>query len=179
MKKLVSIILALVLFVIPSICLADETKEPVNIYLFKGKTCSHCHEFLEWIDSLDDDIKAKFNLIECEVWYNTVNNTAMSKVAEIMGDDVSGVPYFVIGETSFAEGFKSSMADSIIDAIEKEYEKDTRYDVVKENNITIEPDGVEKEVEKEKTNPIVITAIFAFIIIGGGALVYISTKSGL
>ena len=184
MKKVIILSLLVMLLLIPYVTSAEETeevvenKEPVNLYLFMGDTCHYCENFIEWLDTLDDNIRQRFNIIKIEVWKNASNSSAMDEVAEIMGDDSGSVPYIVIGDFSYI-GF-SEVDDSqiIIDAINEEYEKDTRNDVIVDNDINVQP-LVEVEKEPEKVNPVVIIGIFAFIIIGGGALIFFANKKGL
>ena len=181
MKKILLLSLLFVLLLIPSVSHAEEeqeAKEPVNLYLFMGATCHYCEGFLDWLETVDDDVKSKFNLVKLEVWKNAVNNSAMQKVADIFDDDSGSVPYIVIGDFSFIGFSESRDAQTIINAINDEYAKDTRNDVIKDNDITVQP-TVDAVKEPEKTNPAVIIGIFTFIIIGGAALVFIANKKGL
>ena len=98
-----------------------------------GATCHYCEGFLDWLETVDDDVKSKFNLVKLEVWKNAVNNSAMKKVADIFDDDSGSVPYIVIGDFSFVGFSESRDAQTIINAINDEYAKDTRNDVIKDN----------------------------------------------
>ena len=82
MKRICNLLIALVLLVVPVICLAEGEKKAVDIYIFYGKTCPHCEEFFTWTKSLSKEEKAKFNLVKYETWYNTTNSNALTKVAE-------------------------------------------------------------------------------------------------
>ena len=70
MKKILLLSLLFVLLLIPSVSHAEEeqeTKEPVNLYLFMGATCHYCEGFLDWLETVDDDVKSKFNLVKLSI----------------------------------------------------------------------------------------------------------------
>ena len=60
----------------------------------------------------------------------------MEKVSNKLGDDVSGVPYIVIGKKSWT-GYASSYDDAIKSEIKSQYDKNSsdRDDVVKNLNV--------------------------------------------
>lgn len=177
MKKVWKLLIALVLFVFPVICLAEGEKEAVDIYVFYGKTCPHCEEFFTWTKSLSKEEKAKFNIVKYETWYNTTNSNALTKAAEHFGDDKSengyGVPYIIIGETRFS-GFGDTNKDQILAAIDNYYNQDERTNLIEELGLEVQADAPEK-VEKTKT-AVVVAVVFA-ICIGAGALIYTVSKS--
>lgn len=108
----------------------QETEEQINIYLFRGKGCSHCHEFLEYVATdLIKEYGEYFKVVSYEVWGNEDNAELFKKVATFMKDSGRGVPYIIIGDQSFA-GYTSTMNDSIIAALKKAYEN--KYDVMEE-----------------------------------------------
>lgn len=177
MKRICNLLIALVILVVPVICLAEGEKEAVDIYIFYGKTCHHCEEFFTWTKSLSKEEKAKFNLVKYEAWYNTTNSNALTKVAEHFGDDKSesgyGVPYIIIGKTRFS-GFGDTNKDQVLAAIDEYYNQDERTNLIEELGLTVEADAPEK-VEKTKT-AVVIAVVFA-ICVGAGALIYTVSKS--
>lgn len=177
MKKVWKLLIALVLFVFPVICLAEGEKKAVDIYVFYGKTCPHCEEFFTWTKSLSKEEKAKFNIVKYETWYNTTNSNALTKAAEHFGDDKSengyGVPYIIIGETRFS-GFGDTNKDQILAAIDNYYNQDERTNLIEKLGLEVQADAPEK-VEKTKT-AVVVAVVFA-ICIGAGALIYTVSKS--
>ena len=111
----------------------EESKDKVNVYLFRGNTCSHCFDAVTFFASIAGEYGNYFNLKSYEVWSNSDNSDLMSKVAEKLGDEVNGVPYIVIGKKAWS-GFTDSYGDEIKSAIKEQYEKKStdRYDVLKE-----------------------------------------------
>lgn len=166
MKKVILGIITLIIAIIP-FSLKVQAKEPVNIYLFRGEGCPHCEEFLEFIDNLDAETKSYFNLVEYEVWNNKQNNRLMQQVASVLGDNVSGVPYIIIGTKTFPDGYSASMDEEIIAAIKDYYNSDIRYDVM---------DEIDTTVKEEKTNPLAIALLVGIIVIGGIGLVIVTSK---
>ena len=101
-------------------------KKKVNIYLFWGDGCPHCEAELKYLDSIVDKYGKYFNIFALEVWHNEKNKKLYVKLAEKMGDEVSGVPYTIIGEKAFS-GYSEEIDKEIIKAIKNQY-KDS-YDV--------------------------------------------------
>lgn len=106
-----------------------DSSDKVNIYLFRGATCTHCYDLLSFLESIIDDYGDKFNAITFEVWNNKDNNKLMQKVADLYGDDVTGVPYLVIGEYTFT-GYDESFNEAIIAAIDSLYNSEDPYDIM-------------------------------------------------
>ena len=106
-----------------------ESEEKANIYLFRGSGCSHCYEFLTYLEAITEEYGKYFNLISYEVWNNANNQQLLERVAKKLGDDVSGVPYIVIGRHSWA-GYSESLNEEIYEAIQEEYENKNKNDIV-------------------------------------------------
>ena len=141
-----------------------ESDDKVNIYLFRGKGCSHCHEFLEYVSS--DLVKKygdKFNLVTYEVWQNRNNSELMQEVASYLGEEASGVPFIVIGDKSFS-GYAKSMNSELESAIDSLYNSQDKYDVLKEK------ESHPKVVKKEKKNNVLT---ITFIALAGLAIIVI------
>lgn len=107
----------------------DDNKK-VNVYIFRGSTCSHCFEAIDHFASIYKDEGKYFNVKTYEVWANEDNNELMEKVAKKLGDEVSGVPYIVVGKKSWS-GYAASYDEEIMSTIKSEYNKDKKNDVVK------------------------------------------------
>ena len=130
MKKLSYLLVAAIILVFPFVASA---KEKVNVYMFRGEGCPHCEEALEFFDTLsnDEEYKDLYKLVTYEVWYDEANSKLMQNVADALGEQVSGVPYIIIGKKTFS-GYAASYDDRIKDAI-KEASEDKEYkDVVAE-----------------------------------------------
>lgn len=161
MKKIKKILMILALILVSYGMPTVQAKEKVNIYLFYGEGCPHCEALMEYLDGLDDETKAKFKLVKNEVWSNEENSNLMERVAEKIGDDeVSGVPYFVIGKKSFS-GYSESLNEDILAAIDKASK--SNYDVM---------DNLNTKASNSSNNTLVYISI-AIIVIGiAGLLVY-------
>ncbi len=108
-----------------------ENDKQAVIYLFRGQGCSHCHEFVEFLNSISKEYGNYFRLVAFEVWQDNTNSALLSKIAAFNGDDPNntGVPYFVIGEKVFNMGYGASMADDVKEAIMKQY-NNPGYDLI-------------------------------------------------
>jgi len=144
----------------------NNQKNKVNVYMFRGNGCSHCHEFLEYLSSIIDNYGKYINVVTYEVWENQDNAALMEKVAEKFEEEASGVPYIVIGEKTFS-GYSSSMNEEIIDLIKEEYEKEERYDVMKELDVdtTVSEEKVKNNAESSVSDVVVL--VIGLVVIGG------------
>lgn len=97
----------------------DYNADKVKVYVFYGATCSYCAALHEFFDELENDYnyKNKFEIKYYEVWNNSSNYELMMKVANKMGDNVGGVPYYIIGDKSF-NGYAESLNEDIKKAID-------------------------------------------------------------
>lgn len=96
----------------------DENK--VNIYMFWGNGCPHCEEQLEFLESIETEYGDYFNLNLFEVWENEKNRQLLQEFASAMGDEVSGVPYTIIGNRSF-EGFNEKNQEEFLQIIKEQH----------------------------------------------------------
>ena len=90
-----------------------------NIYIFWGDGCPHCKALAKFISKLPAETKDKVNVYSFEVWSDKDNKAFMKKFGKYLGEDVSGVPFMVIGDKIF-DGYSSGDAKTdqqIIDAI--------------------------------------------------------------
>ena len=110
-----------------------EEEDKVNVYLFRGKGCTHCKRFLTFIESITEEYGKYFNLISYEVWYNEENAALMENVKEYLHVYKDGVPFIVIGDNKYI-GFGDADGEKIKKAIMDEYNSKKRYDVLVEMN---------------------------------------------
>lgn len=136
MKKLLTLC-TIAFFFLPFSVKAEE-KVKVPVYLFRGEGCPHCEDALTYFNGLDEEDKKKIDVVKYEVWYNEENEKLMAKVAEKLGETVTGVPYIVVGEKSFS-GFTDSIGEAIMDLVNEMYENDNIVDLVAD----IETDALE------------------------------------
>lgn len=176
MKKiLLSILTIFMVLMFPLSVIAEgkETREveenkKVNVYLFWGNGCGYCEAAKKFFASIEEDYGKYFNLVEYEVWYDKDNNALKESVAEYFNDDVTGVPYIIIGETTFG-GYASTYDGDIKKAIKEAYEDEEYEDIVaKVKGGDIEP--------AKNYDTLIVIGIFVVIIGGFGALIYFSRK---
>lgn len=124
-----------------------ENDKQIIIYMFRGKGCSHCQEFLNYVaNTLISKYGDKFKLVSFETWNDINNSKLLNTVASFLGDQAGGVPYIIIGDKTFL-GYGSSMNEEIESTITSLYNSKKRYDVFKEIN---------KKEKKEVSNLAVI-----------------------
>jgi len=117
----------------PNFVLKDVTynENKVNIYLFWGDGCPHCEKEKEFFDKIEKEYGEYYILHKYEVWHNDNNQQLLENFANKMGDDVSGVPYTIIGNQTF-KGFSESVEEEIINAITSQYKNS--YDIYFDKN---------------------------------------------
>jgi len=131
-----------------------DTDDQVTIYLFRGKGCSHCYEFLTYVaEELMPEYGNEIKFVTFEVWNDTKNASLMTEVGKYLDVDASGVPFIVIGDKSYA-GYAESMNSEIVAAIEEA--KESGYDIIDSINsgakhVTVAEIGTYVE-EKAKEN---------------------------
>ena len=97
----------------------DLSSNKPNIYIFWGDGCPHCKALAKFISKLPAETKNKVNIYSFEVWSDKDNKTFMKNFGKYLNQDVSGVPFIVIGDKIF-DGYSSgdSKTDQqILDAI--------------------------------------------------------------
>lgn len=165
MKKLKYLLLFVaVLLVIPFGVYADEAKEEVKVYLFRGEGCPHCQEAEEWFKSIEDELGNKFEVVDYETWYNEENANLMQQVAKARGETAEGVPYIIIGDMSW-NGFDSSYEEDMKEKINQLYDQnaDERYDIMKYVSL-----GAGKDSKKEEKKSSDVLSLILIIIVTGG-----------
>lgn len=143
-----------------------ESDDKVNVYIFRGSTCSHCLDAVAHFASIAKDEGKYFNVKTYEVWSNSDNNDLMNDAANEIGDsEVSGVPYIVIGKKSWS-GYAASYDDEMMKEIKSEYNKDKskRYDVIKAVNG--EATGEKSGIAGDVISVVIIIAVIGLITYG-------------
>ena len=107
-------------------------KNKVNIYFFWGSTCPHCKAEFAFFDEIKEEYGDYYNLYTYEVWENPDNEKIMNKFADALNEEVTGVPYTVIGDVSFT-GFGESSKEKFIEAIKNKHQNssDVYFDKIK------------------------------------------------
>ena len=140
---------------------SEESKE-VKIYFFRGEGCPHCAEAEEWFQSIEEEYGSKFEIVDYEVYNSQENSDLMDRVAEARDEEVTGVPYIIIGNQSW-NGFSAELEDEILSQIESEYETEpsSRYDIMQ-----LLPQLESESKEKSKSTDVVATIII-ILVVGG------------
>ena len=108
----------------------DENK--VNIYFFWGDGCPHCEAEFEFFESIANEYGDYYTLNTFEVWNNEENANLLEVFSKSMNEDITGVPYTVIGDqtfTGFSDEYKEKMINAIISQHKNSY--DVYFDSIK------------------------------------------------
>ena len=190
MKK-IKLFLAIImcLFAMPLAVLADEGSDDnvevtsgetevqeednrVKIYFFRGEGCPHCADAEEFFNSIEEEYGQYYKILDYETWYNSDNAALLQKVGEARNEEISGVPYILIGDKSWS-GYDDSFADDIKDTIKSEYEKAVadRYDIANYVDFTNATGNVEEEAKKSNDAMVLIIILLAGAGIAYGVIV--------
>lgn len=180
MKK-IKLFLAIImcLFAIPLAVLADEGSDDnvevtsgetevqeednrVKIYFFRGEGCPHCADAEEFFNSIEEEYGQYYKILDYETWYNSDNAALLQKVGEARNEEISGVPYILIGDKSWS-GYDDSFADDIKDTIKSEYEKAVadRYDIANYVDFTNAAGSVTEAAKKSNDAMVLIIILLA------------------
>ncbi len=168
-NKILLVVLLLVLLVIPSVTLAKEIKyntldfektlqeeelekkyekyspdkDAITIYLFRGKGCTYCRAFLDFMNSITNEYGKYFKMESYEVWNDSNNSQYMTAISNFLGKPASGVPYIIIGDQVFPGFNAEAYGEGIKNAIKTLYDtkKSDRYDVMEEYKKSLEEDN--------------------------------------
>ena len=181
MKKfLVTLLMLTSLMVLPIKVNADDT---INLYLFRGDTCQHCEDALEYINNHREEIPENVEIITYEVWDNDENAKLMDAVADTLEVDKTdnfGTPFFVIGH-EYINGYGTSTWEELFDIVNDYKENGGYEDVVKS---TIQEEKLEVEAltledlysEPSMVATIIVYCVFGAIVLGFIAMIVFSRK---
>lgn len=144
----------------------EESTDKINVYIFRGSTCSYCLKAVSFFASIVDEYGQYFNLVTYEVWANSDNASLMDRVAATFDEEVTGVPYIVIGDQSYP-GYINTMDDELKEQIVAAYKSTDRYDVM--NNLGV-------VITKSSNNAYAAFAIALEIIIAISLVLYINNR---
>ena len=201
MKKVfLGVLVALSLALMPNVKAAEDDlpvitdHEKVTIYLFRSKTCRHCHDFLEYFAENYYKYQDYFEIVTYEV-SNADNYELMTTVKERMGEEVDGsVPYIVIGNNFDQLGFGTDGTDIIEEALNA-YEDESYVDyvnqIIEEENLDPAETSLEEAASEIGASVVglngedpdaglsdgaIVAIIFGILILGFGGLVLYSRK---
>jgi len=183
MKKfLLGVILLLSLIILPKEVLASDK---VTIYIFRGSTCNHCEEALNYINDHKDEINENIEIVTYEVFENSNNSKLQDAVAEKLGVDTTakdyGVPFIVIGD-KYIKGYGGAatfikMMDIAEDYLDDDNYKDVINETIKDLNIKVKGLLLEDIFsEPSKVVTIVVYSIFGAVVLGIVAMIVFSRK---
>lgn len=101
-------------------------KDKVNVYLFWGDGCPNCEAEHQFFKEIKQELGDYYILNSFEVWYNEDNQDLLKQFSTKMGDEVSLIPYTIIGNKTFI-GFGEKTKNQIKSAIKEQYKNS--YDV--------------------------------------------------
>ena len=184
MKKILILCsLVLSLFILPMNGYAEEESNTITVYLFRGDTCAHCHEALEYISNHREEIPEGVEIVTYEVWENGINRDFHNEVAERLGideDDYDTVPCFVVGEEHIL-GYSTGTWDELFD-IARDYQDNGDYkDIVEEVNRDLQLDVEARTLDDLYSEPsvvatIIVYSVFGVIILGFVVMIVFSRK---
>lgn len=133
---------------VSAIELPEKTdKERVNLYLFYGKTCSHCHNFIEYfLKNYKEEYEDYFQIVAYETWYNDENDALARSVKDEVNITSEGVPFIIVGD-EFFQGFREDDGENIISSALNQY-VNKKYEDIVASVIDKEDYAVEKETLK-------------------------------
>ena len=179
MKK-VLFLMMLMCFLLPINVKAEES---VTIYMFKGKTCIHCEQALEYISEHMDEIPKNVKIMTYEVTDSNDNATLMNTMADKLGVDKSdnfGTPFFVVGD-KYNVGYRPGDFEELFE-IAKNYLENGEYidkvqEEIKEENLEVKAVSLEDLLGgPSPVVTIIVYSIFGVVVLGFIALMVFSRK---
>lgn len=116
----------------------------VNLYIFWGDGCPHCAKEKEFLNYIKEDY-SNLKINAFEVYHDSQNQEYFKEAGEVLGENVSGVPFTVIGDRVFI-GFNESITPG-------EIEERIKYCSINECD-----DSISAVVYKNKTGPPLVLA---------------------
>lgn len=115
MKKIWLIAMFVIAGLAPAVAGADAS---LNIYFFRGEGCPHCAKEEVALAALTAKYPA-IKVVDYEIYYQPENVKKLEQAAEILGVNVQGVPFTVIGDKTFV-GFAEGVTNVALEARIKE-----------------------------------------------------------
>ena len=160
--------------------------EKVSIYIFRGDGCSHCHDAISYLYNNINPYKDYIEVKTYEVWKDANNKTLFDSIIQKFGKEKSGVPFIVIGDAYYFEGYADNGNDFIKTALE-EYQNDEYKDIVKETieenkyeNLkmtTLKEAAIEEKIASEGNGLFAMLGVFAAVIIGVGIFLIVTKEN--
>ena len=132
----------------------QETDDQAIIYLFRGRGCGFCRNFLSFLNSISKDYGKYFKLVSFEVWHDADNSALLNKMPNVTGVKAEGIPYIIIGSKVF-DGYASNYDEEIKKSIMDEYNnksEDIFSKMQKYDDGTFKLENTSVSDEKEQNN---------------------------
>ena len=189
MKKYLLLITMLLVMVlgINNVYALDE----VTVYFFRGNTCPHCEESLDFINNNKDKIDAKIKIVTYEVWKNTHNERLHQAVAKAVGvpdKSLDSVPFIVVGN-DYKIGMNPTLEElnSVISMANKYLNGEEEYtDIVSEQAAKLKKENRDLKFKALTidqlygNNPVatyIVFGVFGVLVIGFVCLIVFSRKN--
>ncbi len=181
LKKFLLILLLLCVVVLPK--QVNAASDTITVYLFRGETCQHCEDALEYINDHRNLIPENVEIVTYEVWNNEENATLMDTVADRLEVDKStnyGTPLFVVG-SEYIKGYGTGTWEELFEYAE-EYANEGGYEdvvakTIKDENFEVKSltlDDLYSEPSPVVT--IIVYCVFGVIVLGFVAMIVFSRK---
>ena len=121
MKKIKILLIAIfmMLLFLPNV----KAEENLKFYLFYQESCPHCHDEMEFINSIKDEYPT-VDFVFYEISLNEMNYNFYNKVLKKTKINANGVPFTIIG-TDYYVGFNEEISKNIVESLNKFLETGT------------------------------------------------------
>lgn len=121
MKKIKILLVAIfmMLLFLPNV----KAEENLKFYLFYQESCPHCHDEMEFINSIKDEYPT-VDFVFYEISLNEMNYNFYNKVLNKTKINANGVPFTIIG-TDYYVGFNEEISKNIVESLNKFLETGT------------------------------------------------------
>lgn len=115
MKKIKILLVAIfmMLLFLPNV----KAEENLKFYLFYQESCPHCHDEMEFINSIKDEYPT-VDFVFYEISLNEMNYNFYNKVLNKTKINANGVPFTIIG-TDYYVGFNEEISKNIVESLNK------------------------------------------------------------
>lgn len=128
MKKVHSILLVIIFLFLTLTVVKAKEKVVVNIFWTYG--CPHCENAKQFFDEFKKE-NDYFMVKEFEVSRNSLNQELLKDTGRILEENVSSVPFIVIGDKGFS-GYNTVIRNQMKNTIIEYYENNYSIDIVSE-----------------------------------------------
>lgn len=121
MKKIKILLVAIfmMLLFLPNV----KAEENLKFYLFYQESCPHCHDEMEFINSIKDEYPT-VDFVFYEISLNEMNYNFYNKVLKKTKINANGVPFTIIG-TDYYVGFNEEISKNMVESLNKFLETGT------------------------------------------------------